>query len=313
MNKAWRLGLPSCTAAFTVELTGRKPREECTFRRLMAGNGHWASLRWRTRLSSRRWSQSSTRYTRWTFGAFPYGFRPGRSPHQALDALNVGIQRKRVNWILDADIRGFFDHLSHEWMMKFVAHRVADTRILRLIGKWLKAGVSEEGDWTETTAGTPQGAVISPLLANVYLHYVFDLWIEVWRQKVASGEVVVVRYADDLVVGFQHRKDAERFLAEFKERLASFALELHPDKTRLIEFGRLAQVTRQRRGEGKAETFTFLGFTHYCTTNSKGYFVVGRTTQPKRMQAALRKIKAVLRERMHERVPVVGQWLKRVV
>jgi RNA-directed DNA polymerase len=247
------------------------------------------------------------------FRGFSYGFRPGRSPHQALDALHVGINRKRVNWILDADIRGFFDNMSHEWTMKFMAHRIADNRVLRLIQKWLKAGVSEEGEWSETTAGTPQGAVISPLLANVYLHYVFDLWIEVWRQKVASGEVVVVRYVDDLVVGFQHRNDAERFLAEFKERLASFALELHPDKTRLIEFGRFAQVNRQRRGEGKAATFTFLGFTHYCATNSKGYFVVGRTTQPKRMQATLRKIKAVLRERMHERVNVVVQWLKRVV
>jgi group II intron reverse transcriptase/maturase len=247
------------------------------------------------------------------FRGFSYGFRPGRSPHQALDALHVGITRKRVNWILDADIRGFFDHMSHEWTMKFMAHRVADNRILRLIQKWLKAGVSEDGEWSETKAGTPQGAVISPLLANVYLHYVFDLWIEVWRQKVASGEVVVVRYADDLVVGFQHRNDAERFLKEFRERLASFALELHPEKTRLIEFGRYAQLSRHRRGEGKAETFTFLGFTHYCATNSKGYFIVGRKTQPKRMQAALLKIKAVLRARMHERVNVVGQWLKRVV
>src|ERR1700733_3966759 len=247
------------------------------------------------------------------FRGFSYGFRPGRSPHQALDALNVGIQRKRVNWILDADIRGFFDNMSHEWTMKFMEHRVADPRILRLIRKWLKAGVSEEGEWSETTAGTPQGAVISPLLANVYLHYVFDLWVEVWRRKVASGEVVVVRYADDLVVGFQHRKDAERFLAEFKERLASFALELHPEKTRLIEFGRFAQVNRQRHGEGKAATFTFLGFTHYCATNSKGYFVVRRKTVPQRMRTTLHAIKAKLRQRMHERVNVVGQWLKRVV
>jgi RNA-directed DNA polymerase len=247
------------------------------------------------------------------FRGFSYGFRPGRSPHQALDALHVGINRKRVNWILDADIRGFFDNMSHEWTMKFMGHRIADNRVLRLIQKWLKAGVSEGGEWSETTAGTPQGAVISPLLANVYLHYVFDLWIEVWRQKVASGEVVVVRYADDLVVGFQHRKDAERFLKEFRERLTSFALELHPEKTRLIEFGRFAQLNRQRRGEGKAETFTFLGFTHYCATNANGYFVLGRKTQPKRMRAALHKIKAVLRARMHERVNVVGQWLKRVV
>jgi RNA-directed DNA polymerase len=247
------------------------------------------------------------------FRGFSYGFRPGRSPHQALDALSVGIQRKRVNWILDADIRGFFDHMSHEWTMKFMEHRVADKRILRLIGKWLKAGVSEDGNWSETKAGTPQGAVISPLLANVYLHYVFDLWIEVWRRKVASGEVIVVRYADDLVVGFQHRDEAERFLREFGERLSSFGLELHPEKTRLIEFGRFAQVDRQRRGEGKPETFTFMGFTHQCATNSQGHFAVRRQTQLKRMRATLHAIKAKLRARMHERVSVVGPWLKRVV
>lgn len=226
------------------------------------------------------------------FRGFSYGFRPGRSPHQALDALYVGIHRKRVNWILDADIRGFFDHVSHEWMVKFIEHRVSDRRILRLISKWLKVGVSEEGKWTETTAGTPQGAVISPLLANVYLHYVFDLWVEAWRRKVASGEMIVVRYADDLVVGFEQREDAERFLREFQQRLASFALELHPEKTRLIEFGRFAQVNRQQRGEGKPETFTFLGFTHYCAKNSKGHFVVRRRTMPQRMRATLQAIKA---------------------
>src|ERR1700733_2340677 len=198
------------------------------------------------------------------FRGFSYGFGPGRSQHQALDALNVGIQRKRVNWILDADIRGFFDHLSHEWTMKFVQHRVADQRILRLIQKWLKAGVSEDGQWSETMVGTPQGAVVSPLLANVYLHYVFDLWVEAWRRKVATGDVVVVRYADDLVVGFQYRTDAERFLREFRERWAKFGLELHPEKTRLIEFERFAAQDREKRGEGKPETFTFLGFTHYC-------------------------------------------------
>ena len=247
------------------------------------------------------------------FQGFSYGFRPGRSPHQALDALNVGIQRKRVNWILDADIRGFFDNMSHEWTMKFMEHRVADNRILRLIRKWLKAGVSEDGKWSETKAGTPQGAVISPLLANVYLHYVFDLWIEVWRKKVASGDVVVVRYADDLVVGFEHRENAEQFLREFRERLATFGLELHPEKTRLIEFGRFAQANRQQRGEGKAETFTFLGFTHYCATNSKGHFVIRRKTMVQRMRATLHALKAKLRERLHEPVNVVGQWLKRVV
>jgi RNA-directed DNA polymerase len=247
------------------------------------------------------------------FRGFSYGFRPGRSPHQALDALSVGIYRKRVNWILDADIRGFFDHLSHEWMMKFVEHRVADKRILRLIRKWLKAGVSEEGRWRETTAGTPQGAVISPLLANVYLHYAFDLWVEAWRRKIASGDMIFVRYADDLVVGFEQREDAERFLREFQERLAGFALELHPEKTRLIEFGRFAQVNRQQRGEGKPEAFTFLGFTHYCSTDTKGHFAVRRRTVPQRMRTTLHAIKAKLRQRMHEPVNAVGVWLKRVV
>ena len=247
------------------------------------------------------------------FRGFSYGFRPGRSPHQALDALNVGIQRRRVNWILDADIRGFFDNMNHEWTMKFVAHRVADNRVLRLIRKWLKAGVSEDGEWSETKVGTPQGAVASPLLANVYLHYVFDLWAEVWREKVAQGDMIVVRYADDLVVGFEHRAEAERFLKEFQERLAKFGLEIHPEKTRLIEFGRFAQVNRQRRGEGKAETFTFLGFTHYCGTNSKGQFEVWRRTAAKRMRAKLQGIKQELRRHLHEPVSVVGAWLKRVV
>ena len=177
------------------------------------------------------------------FKGFSYGFRPGRSPHQALDALTVGIQWKRVNWVLDADIRGFFDNMSHEWIMKFIEHRVADHRILRLIQKWLKAGVSEDGQWSETKLGTPQGAVVSPLLANVYLHYTFDLWVEAWRKKVAKGDVIIVRYADDLVLGFQYRTEAERFLCEFRERLAKFGLELHADKTRLIEFGRLPPVT----------------------------------------------------------------------
>jgi hypothetical protein len=197
--------------------------------------------------------------------------------------------------------------------MKFVAHRVADNRVLRLIRKWLKAGVSEDGAWSETKVGTPQGAVASPLLANVYLHYVFDLWAEVWREKVAQGDMIVVRYADDLVVGFEHRTDAERFLKEFQERLAKFGLEIHPEKTRLIEFGRFAQVNRQRRGEGKAETFTFLGFTHYCGTNSKGQFEVWRRTAAKRMRAKLQGIKQELRRHLHEPVSVVGAWLKRVV
>jgi RNA-directed DNA polymerase len=247
------------------------------------------------------------------FRGFSYGFRPGRSPHQALDALNVGICRKRVNWIVDADIRGFFDHMNHQWLRKFLEHRISDRRILRLIQKWMKAGVSEGGQWAETNVGTPQGAVISPLLANVYLHYVFDLWIEVWREKVAQGDVIVVRYADDLVAGFQHRADAERFLKEFAERLAKFGLELHPDKTRLIEFGRLARQNRRQRGEGKPETFTFLGFTHYCGENSVGYFVVWRRTTAKRMTAKLQQIKQELRRRMHVPKQATGEWLKQVV
>src|SRR6202048_4834162 len=248
------------------------------------------------------------------FKGFSYGFRPGRSPHQALDALNLGIQRKRVNWVLDADIRGFFDNMSHEWTMKFIEHRVADRRMLRLIQKWLKAGVSEDGRWSETRVGTPQGAVVSPLLANVYLHYVFDLWVEAWRKKVAGGDVIVVRYADDLVVGFQNRADAERFLREFRERLAKFGLELHPDKTRLIEFGRFSVRDRKRRGEGKPETFTFLGFTHYCgQLTSSGAFNVWRMTAKKRMVAKLQSIKGELQRRRHHRTSEVGEWLRKVL
>jgi group II intron reverse transcriptase/maturase len=247
------------------------------------------------------------------FKGFSYGFRPGRSPHQALDALCVAIQKRRVNWVLDADIRGFFDNMSHEWTMKFVEHRVADRRILRLIQKWLKAGVSEDGQWLETKVGTPQGAVASPLLANIYLHYVFDLWVEAWRKKVATGTVVVVRYADDLVLGFENRADADRFLAEFRERLAKFGLELHANKTRLIEFGRYAARNRQRRGEGKPETFTFLGFTHFCGQLTTGPFIVWRITAKKRMVAKLKAIKAELRLRKHHRTIEVGAWLRKVV
>jgi RNA-directed DNA polymerase len=212
------------------------------------------------------------------------------------------------------DIRNFYDSLSHEWTLKFIEHGVADRRMLRLIQKWLKAGVSEDGQWSETNVGTPQGSVVSPLLANVYLHYVFDLWVEAWRKKVAKGDVIVVRYADDLVVGFEHRTEAELFLAEFRERLAKFGLELHAEKTRLIEFGRFAAQDRKRRGEGKPDTFTFLGFTHYCgTTRNSGVFTVWRKTAKKRMVAKLRAIKAELRYRMHEPVASVGEWLQKVV
>jgi RNA-directed DNA polymerase len=248
------------------------------------------------------------------FKGFSYGFRPGRSPHQALDALVVGIERKKVNWILDADVMGFFDNLSHEWALKFIEHRVADQRILRLIRKWLKAGISEDGQWSKTDKGTPQGAVISPLIANVYLHYLFDLWADVWRRKEAKGDVIIVRYADDVVLGFQQRADAVRFLEAFKERLAKFGLALNPDKTRLIEFGRYAARDRKRRGEGKPETFNFLGFTHFCGQRHKTEtFTVWRITAKKRMVAKLKAIKAELQRRKHDRTSQTGAWLRSVV
>ncbi len=248
------------------------------------------------------------------FKGFSYGFRPGRSPHQALDALAVGLERKKVNWVLDADILGFFDNLSHEWAVRFIEHRVADRRIIRLIQKWLKAGVSEDGQWSETKQGTPQGAVVSPLIANVYLHYVFDLWADVWRRKAAQGDVIIVRYADDLVMGFQQRADAERFLEDFRERLAKFGLQLHPEKTRLIEFGRYAARDRKQRGVAKPETFNFLGFTHYCGQRHKtGTYTVKRITAKKRMVAKLKAIKAELQHRKHHRSSEVGAWLRKVV
>jgi group II intron reverse transcriptase/maturase len=247
------------------------------------------------------------------FLGFSYGFRPGRSQHDALDALSYALLKKKVNYILDADIRGFFDNLDKSWMIQFMEHRVADPRILRLIGKWLKAGVMEEGQWSELQTGTPQGSVVSPLLANVYLHYSFDLWVNVWRQKWAQGEVVVIRYADDTILGFQYQTDADRFLENLRERLAMFGLELHPDKTRRIEFGRFAEENRKRRGEGKPETFDFLGFTHISGKNSLGRFMVRRKTIRKRMRGKLRKVKQQLRMRMHDPLPQTGRWLQSVV
>jgi len=247
------------------------------------------------------------------FVGFSYGFRPGRSCHHALDALYVGITRRKVNWVLDADIRGFFDAIDHAWMMKFLEHRIADRRMLRLIRKWLRAGVSDDGEWSKTTVGTPQGAVISPLLANVFLHYVFDLWANQWRNRQATGEMIMVRYADDFTAGFQHRRDAERFLRELRVRLEKFGLELHPDKTRLIEFGRFAAERRAKRGLGKPETFDFLGFTHCCGKSRTGKFKLKRKTIAKRLRAALQKVKLELRRRMHYPVDVVGRWLRSVV
>jgi group II intron reverse transcriptase/maturase len=218
-----------------------------------------------------------------------------------------------VNYVLDADIRGFFDSISHEWMLKFVQHRVADRRILRLIQKWLEAGVMEEGRWSETEVGTPQGAVVSPLLANIYLHYAFDLWVQAWRKKHARGDVIVVRYADDTVLGFQAQTEADRFLEDLRERLRKFGLELHPDKTRRIEFGRYAELNRKRRGEGNPETFDFLGFTHLSGKTRTGAFTVRRQTIGKRMRAKLQEIKQQLRRRMHDPVVQTGEWLRSVV
>jgi len=248
------------------------------------------------------------------FLGFSYGFRPGRGQHDALDALWVGMMRKKVNWILDLDIRSFFDKLQHNWLIQFVEHRVEDKRMVRLIQKWLKAGVLEQTQWTETKEGTPQGAVISPVLANLYLHYVLDLWVKAWRKKEAHGDVIVVRYADDAVLGFEHREEAGRFLEQLRERLRKFGLGLHPDKTRLIEFGRYAAERRKKRGEGKPETFDFLGFTHICGTNHQtGRFTVHRKTIGRRMAAKLKEVRAKLRQRMHGRVEGTGKWLQQVV
>ncbi len=247
------------------------------------------------------------------FLGFSYGFRPGRSPHQALDALTVGIMTKKVGWVLDADIRGFFDTLDHGWLVKFIEHRVADRRVVRLIQKWLNAGVLEGGTRTRSEVGTVQGGSISPLLANIYLHYVFDLWAQRWRRKQARGEVIIVRFADDFIVGFEHRAEAERFLTELRERFAKFGLTLHPDKTRLIEFGRFAAANRSRRGEGKPETFNFLGFTHSCGKTRRGKFTVLRQTVRSRWQTRLKAVKAELWRRLHEPIPAVGAYLRSVV
>ena len=246
------------------------------------------------------------------FLGFSYGFRPGRGPHDALDALAVGIERKKVNWVLDADIRDFFTSVDRGWLERFLRHRIADERVLRLIGKWLAAGVIEEGVWSEG-AGTPQGASASPLLANVYLHYVLDLWVEWWRRHRARGDVIIVRFADDFICGFQHQRDARRFLADLRQRMARFGLELHPDKTRLIEFGRFAAENRAARGLGKPETFGFLGFTHVCGKTRGGWFQVKRVTIAKRLRAALRKVKDQLRSRMHLPIPEQGRWLASVM
>jgi group II intron reverse transcriptase/maturase len=247
------------------------------------------------------------------FLGFSYGFRPGRSPHDALDALAAGIYRQKVNWILDADIRDFFSKLDRAWLQKFLEHRIADKRVLRLIQKWLSAGVIENGKWTDTPEGAPQGASASPLLANVYLHYVFDRWVRQWRRRHARGDMIVVRFADDFIVGFEHLGDAKQFLHDLRDRFTKFGLELHPDKTRLIEFGRFAAQRRAARGFGKPETFDFLGFTHICAKGRNGSFWLRRHTISKRMRAKLKQVKDQLKRRRHLPIPDQGRWLGSVV
>ena len=247
------------------------------------------------------------------FCGFSYGFRPGRKPHDALDALAAGIYRKKVNWVLDADICNFFVSLDQGWLMKFLEHRISDKRILRLIQKWLKAGVIEDGSWSETPEGTPAGGSASPLLANVYLHYVLDRWVRQWRSRHARGDVIIVRWADDFVVGFEDLGDAKRFLRDLRERFAKFSLELHAEKTRLIEFGRYAARNRERRGDAKPETFDFLGFTHICGKNKNGRFMLRRITISKRMRTKLSEVKTELMLRRHHSIPDQGQWLGSVV
>ncbi|SCK28614.1 group II intron reverse transcriptase/maturase [Variovorax sp. HW608] len=247
------------------------------------------------------------------FLGLSYGFRPGRSQHDALDALAVAISNTPVNWILDADIRSFFDRIDQSWLVRFLEHRIGDERVIRLVRKWLKAGVLEEGSWSVSETGTPQGAVVSPLLANVYLHYVFDLWAHQWRRREATGNVIVVRYADDIVAGFEHEADARRFWDAMRTRFEQFGLELHGEKTRLLEFGRHAAKRRQRRGLGRPETFTFLGFTFICGKSRRGAFLLKRKTRGDRMRAKLQEIKAQLRNRMHDAIPEQGRWLKAVV
>jgi group II intron reverse transcriptase/maturase len=247
------------------------------------------------------------------FMGFSYGFRPGRSQHNALDALAVAMKMKNVNWVLDADIRGYFDAISHEWLLKFVEHRIGDHRVTRLIQKWLKAGVMENGEWNQSSEGAPQGGSASPLLANLYLHYVLDLWVQQWRMKRAHGDVVVVRYADDFVVGFERYGEAIQFLEDLKLRMSKFGLELHPEKTRLIEFGRNAVRSRKKRGLGKPETFNFLGLTHICGMSRNGHHLLLRHTMRQRMQAKLREVRTELKKRRHHSIPDVGKWLGAIV
>jgi RNA-directed DNA polymerase len=247
------------------------------------------------------------------FLGFSYGFRPGRNPHQALSSLHTAIMSQNVNWVLDADIRSFFDSVDHEWLLRMLAHRIADSRVLRLVRMWLEAGILESDEWHETEQGTPQGAGISPLLANIFLHYVFDLWAHQWRRRHARGRVSIVRYADDFVMGFEVAADARRMLAALKERLAKFSLSLHEDKTRLIEFGRLPALARRQRGERRPGTFAFLGFTHYCGWTRDGRFIVKRKTQGKRLTRKLKALRQEAWRHMHAPLAEQHRWLSSVL
>lgn len=247
------------------------------------------------------------------FVGFSYGFRPGRDQHRALDALSVGLIQRSVNWVVDLDIQGYFDHIQHDWLIRFLEHRVADKRIIRLIRKWLKAGVMDGNQWQQTEQGSSQGSVISPLLSNIYLHYVFDLWMQNRHRKMLRGQSAVVRYADDIVACFEHKEEAERFMADLSQRLAQFGLTMHPEKTRLLEFGRSAAIRRRRAGLAKPETFDFLGFTHIASRNSLGRFTIRRITIAKRQRRKLREIKRELRRRFNRPVPETGLWLRQVL
>lgn len=299
--------------AFTGAPTEHCHRGGTTSRKPTGGNARWGLRRWRTRIVQRALVAGLNAIHEQDFLGFSYGFRPGRGQHDCLDALAAGITRTKVNWILDADIGSFFDSLSHTWLARFVEHRIGDPRVIRLIGKWLKAGVMEDGVVKPTEAGTPQGAVVSPLLANIYLHYVFDLWAKRWRERHAHGQVIFVRYADDIVAGFEHEAEAKRFRADLRARMEQFALTLHPDNTRLIEFGRYAAVRRARRGLGKPETFNILGFTHICGRSRYGTYQLQRKSRRDRMRATLREIKEELRRRRHDSIPEQGEWLRQVV
>lgn len=292
---------------------GPSPASGCGFRSPTADSGRWGSRRWKTRSVQQALGWVLQAIYEEDFLGFSYGFRPQRSPHDALDAISVAIMQRKVRWVLDADIRNFYDTIDHGWLMKFVAHRVGDPRVLRLIGKFLRAGVSEDGEWSKTVAGTPQGSVISPVLANIYLHYALDLWVQWWRANAARGEVYIVRYADDIALGFQYRSEAQGFQVALAARLKKFGLELHEEKTRLIEFGRFAIDNRTTRGAGKPETFDFLGFTHICGKRSDGRFTVRRKTIAKRLRAKLKEVRTALLRGRHRPVPVQGRWLRAVV